>query len=184
MNDAHWLKRAGAAALAAGAMVVIVFLSWVPWRGPEGDRSELRVSWRIPAPSLRHCRPPTEAELEGVPGHMRPSEICNEETVAFHLTLLIGGDTLRAGPTRLTGRRARTLAVYERFPIPAGSHALEVSFVPASSPGLDAASPQMDSVRALGTTMSTRVVAAPGHVVLVTRDDSGRLVVSSTGPGR
>ena len=182
MNAANWLKRTGAAALAAGAMVVIVFMSQVPWRGPGSEGSELRVSWRMPAPSLRHCRPPTQAELEGVPGHMRPSEICNEETVPFGLIVLIDGDTLHAGPAWHPGRRARTLAVYERFPLPAGSHALEVSFVP-DSPRVDAASPQMDSVQALATTLSARVVAAPGDVVLVTRSDNGRLVIPSTGPG-
>ncbi len=182
MNCAHRLKRAGAAALAAGGMVVIVLLSQVPWRGLENDWSELRVSWRMPAPSLRHCRPPTEAELEGVPGHMRPAEICNEETVPFDLMVLIDGDTLHAGPAWHPGRRARTLAVYKRFPLPAGSHTLEVSFVPGSPP-LDAVSPQMDSVQALATTLSARVVAAPGGVVLVTRNDDGRLTITPPGPG-
>ena len=183
MSGANWLRRAAAAALAAGALAIVVFLSRVPWQGSGSGEGELRVSWRIPAPSVRHCRPPSEAELEGVPDHMRPAEICNEEVVPFDLTILIDGDTLHTGAAWHPGRRARTHTVYERFPIPAGSHVLEVSFLPGA-PRVDSGSPQMDSVQALATTLFARVVAAPGDVVLVTRNDSGRLVITPPGQGR
>ena len=149
----------------------MVWLSRVRWRNPPAEAAELRVSWRIPAPSDRQCRPPTDAELEGVLPHMRPTEICSDEAVPFRLSVVLDGDTLRSGPVAGAGGRARAITVYERFAIPPGSHDIVVGFIPdaanANAPGAPAA-----------MSLDASVTAAPGDVILVAPDNNGRLGVS------
>ena len=174
-------RRLTAAALAVAGLVGIVFLSRVQWRATAADAAELRVSWRIPAPSDRRCRPPTEAELRGVLPHMRPAEVCTDEAVSFRLTILLDGDTLRAGPVGRSSPRARTISVHERFPIPPGRHELEVNFLPdppASGSSGSATNPDPSgSSGDLTMVLSTTVAAGAGDVILVTPDDGGRLIV-------
>ena len=173
-------------------------------RGPDGDRPardrppvpgrvallgrgrrELRVSWRIPAPSNRRCRPPTEAELRGVLPHMRRRRCARTKRCPFRLTILLDGDTLRAGPVGRSSARARTVSVHERFPIPPGRHALEVSFLPDpptqsfdDSTTSPAANPDpSDSSGDPAMVLSTIVSADARDVILVTPDDGGRLAV-------
>ena len=178
MNGKTRLARCVGAALAAAGILAAVGLSRVPWRNPAAEMAELRISWRIPAPTNRRCRPPTEAELEGVLPHMRPSEICTNEAVPFWLDVVVDGDTLRSGPLARAGARARSVTVYERFAIPPGSQGLTVEFRPAAagrpSRGV-LPSPPSDS---LAMTLSTDVFVAPGDVILVARGDDGRLEVS------
>ena len=181
MSAARLARKAAAAALAAAGLLGIVLLSRVPWRPSAEDAAELRVSWRIPAPSNRRCRPPTEAELRGVLPHMRPTEVCTDEAVSFRLTILLDGDTLRAGPVGGSSPRARTMTVHERFPIPPGRHELEVNFLPdptASNSSGSATNPDPTGSSAdLAMVLSTTVAAGAGEVILVTPEDGGRLIV-------
>lgn len=170
MRTTTWARRLVAFAVAIAAVLAVVGLSRVRWRNPPADAAELRVSWRVPAPSNRQCRPPTDAELEGVLPHMRPTEICTDEAVPFRLTVLLDGDTLRSGPVAGAGGRARAITVYERFAIPPGSHDIVVGFVP------DAAN--ANAPEALVMSLGASVTAAPGDVILVAPDDNGRLGVS------
>lgn len=183
------VRRAAGAALAAAAVLVVVFLSRIGWGTTDPESAELRLSWRIPAPSHRQCRPPTEAELSGVLPHMRPTEICSDEAIPFHLGVRLDGDTLHSGPVERAGPRARTITVYMSFAVSPGSHALEVAFVPEPPPGADtggAGGPDpgrvpADSARGLAMTLSTTVSAAPGDVILVSPDEKGRLFVAPRG---
>ena len=165
-----WPRRFLASLLAIAALLTIVWLSQVRWRNPPADAAELRVSWRIPAPSDRQCRPPTDAELEGVLPHMRPTEICRDEAVPFRLSILLDGDTLRSGPVAGAGRRARAITVYERFAIPPGGHDIIVEFVPEAA--------NANAPEALAMSLRASVTAAPGDVILVAPDDNGRLGAS------
>lgn len=184
-------RRVAAAVLAIAALVALVLLSRVPWRSSDPDTAELRVSWRIPAPSHRQCRAPTEAELSGVLPHMRPTEICSDEAIPFHLTIRLNGDTLHSGTVARSGPRARTITVYRSFAVSPGSHTLEVAFLsempPEAEPGTetvstpDSASESPDSPRNLAMTLSTTVSAAPGDVILVSPDETGRLFVTPRG---
>lgn len=155
-----------AAVLAIAALAALLLLSRVAWRGSDPDVAELRLSWRIPAPSDRQCRPPTEAELRGVLPHMRPAEVCTDTRVPFRLTIRLNGDTLRSEPVADSGRRARTMTIYRSFTIPPGSHALDVAFLPELPPGTEGG---------FGMTLATRVSAGPGEVILVSLDENGRL---------
>lgn len=186
MSAATLARRAAAAALAVAGLLGIVLLSRVPWRPSAEDAAELRVSWRIPAPSNRRCRPPTEAELRGVLPHMRPTEVCTDEAVSFRLTILLDGDTLRGGPVGLSSPRARTISVHERFPIRPGRHALEVNFLPdlptRSSDGSPADPDPSGFPQGSAMRLSAAVVAGPRDVILVTPDDGGRLVAVTPRP--
>lgn len=178
-------RQVTAAAIAIAALAALVLLSGVPWRSSGPDAAELRLSWRIPAPSYRHCRPPTEAELSGVLPHMRPSEVCTDTAIPYRLTIRLNGDTLHSEPVERSGPRARTITVYKRFAVSPGNYALDVSFLPETQPGIElgvagAGAPNadpdsIDSPRNLAMTLSTRVAAGPGEVILVSRDENGRL---------
>jgi len=182
------VRRAAGAVLAAVVLIAMVFLSRIGWRSADPGTAELRLSWRIPAPSHRECRPPTEAELSGVLPHMRPTEICSDEAIPFHLGVLLAGDALHSGPVERAGPRARTITVYMSFAVSPGSHALEVAFVPEAPPDVEsegAGDPAShpgrvpaDSARELAMTLSTTVSAAPRDVILVSRDERGRLFVA------
>ena len=174
-----------AAALAIAALVALVLLSRLTWRASDPDHAELRLTWRMPAPSYRHCRPPTEAELAGVLPHMRPSEVSTDVATPFRLTVRLNEDTLYSEPVERSGPRARTLTLFSSFPVAPGSYALDVSFLPELPPdseggvlGAATANPASDSldfVQDLATTLNTRVVAGPREVILVSLDANGRL---------
>ncbi len=174
-----------AVAFAIAALVVLARLSQITWRSSVPDAAELRLSWRIPAPSHRHCRPPTEAELSGVLPHMRPSEVCTDVAIPFRLTVQLNGDTLHSEPVAKSGPRARTITIYRSFPVSPGSYALDVAFLPKTQPGIErdgaaagtAASDSVDSPQDLAMTLSARVAAGPREVILVSPDERGRLRV-------
>ena len=184
------VRRPTAAAIAAAALLVIVHLSYrVTWRSSSRDAAELRVSWRIPAPSHRVCRPPTEAEVRGVLPHMRPPEVCTDEAIPHRLTIRLNGSTLYSEPVERSGPRARTITVYRSFPLAPGDHDLKVAFLPEPAAGAgavaavaaaaDPAEESADSARGLAMTLAARMSVAPGDVVLVSRDENGRLMARS-----
>ena len=178
-------RQVGAASLAIAALVVLALLSRVTWRSSVPDAAELRLSWLIPAPSHRQCRPPTEAELSGVLPHMRPSEVCTDAAIPFRLTIRLNGDTLHSEPVERSGPRVRTITIYRSFPVSPGSHALNVTFLPDPQPEIEgavaeaaarnSASDSVDSSQDLAMTLSTRMAVAPRDVVLVSLDADGRL---------
>lgn len=186
-------RQSVAVALAIAALVVLALLSRVTWRSSDPDAAELRLSWRIPAPSYRHCRPPTEAELSGVLPHMRPSEVCTDTAIPFRLTVQLNGDTLYSEPIAKSGPRARTITIYKSFPVSPGSYALDVAFLPETQPGIEGgiadaatrntAADSPDSLQDLAMTLSTRVAVGPREVILVSPDANGQLSADSrTGP--
>lgn len=183
------VRRTAGAVLTAAAVLVMVSLSRINWPNTDPDGAVLRLSWRIPAPSHRQCRPPTEAELSGVLPHMRPTEICSDEPIPFHLGVQLDGDTLHSGPVERAGSRARTITVYRSFAISPGYHVLGVAFLPETPQGTEPGAPIVPSPpdsaagsagfpRDLAMTLDTTVSAAPGDVILVSPDENGRLFVA------
>lgn len=159
------------AAVAIAVLAVLVLLSQVTWRVADPDAAELRLSWRIPAPSYRQCRPPTEAELSGVLPHMRPSEVCTDTAIPFRLTIRLNGDTLHSEPVERSGRRGRTITIYRSFAVSPGSYALDVAFLPELPPDAQRGDADLN----LAMTLGTMVSAGRGDVILVSPDENGRL---------
>ena len=179
-------RQLAAVALAAAATAALVLLSRVNWEGSAADAAELRLSWRIPAPSYSECRPPTEAELRGVLPHMRPAEVCTDTEIPFRLTIRLNGDTLHSEPVTRSGARARTITIHRSFAISPGSYALDVAFLPELPPdnepgAVDAPAPDPAD---LAMTLSTRVSAGPRDVILVSPDENGRLATAGPAPKR
>ena len=168
-------RQVTAAALTIAVLAVLVLLSRVTWRAADPDAAELRLSWRIPAPSYRQCRPPTEAELSGVLPHMRPTEVCSDTPIPFRLTIRLNGDTLHAEPVERSGRRGRTITIYRSFPVSPGSYALDVALLPELPPDMERADADTESPQDLAMTLSAMVSAGPGDVILVSPDENGRL---------
>lgn len=190
-----WARRMAAVALASAALVALVLLSRVTWRSSDPDAAELRLSWRIPAPSYRECRPPTEAEVSGLLPHMRPSEVCTDTAIPFRLTIRLNGYTLHSEPVARSGPRARTMTIYQSFAVSPGDYALDVAFLPelpAENGRSDvdartrtAASDSANSPQDLAMTLATPVSAGPGDVILVARDEDGGLsAIGSAGRRR
>ncbi len=167
-------RRALAVALALGAPFALASLSEVEWTPPGSDMAELRVSWRQPAPIERTCRPPTAAEIEGVPAHMRPAEVCEERALELRVTVVLDGDTVHTAPIGSRGRRARAATVYETFAMPPGERRIEVSIEPDSALEGDGGARASDTLR---TSLVAQATAAPGAVVVVTRGADGALAV-------
>jgi len=126
---------------------------------------------------------------------MRPSEVCTDTAIPFRLTIRLNGDTLRSEPVTRSGSRARTITVYRSFAVAPGSYALDVAFLPvlptdarrgaADERTRDPASDSEDFLQDLAMTLSTRVSAGPGDVILVSPDENGRLsAVGSATRGR
>lgn len=175
-------RQVTAAALAIAALAALVLLSGVPWRSSDSDAVELRLSWRIPAPSYRQCRPPTEAELSGVLPHMRPSEVCTDTAIPYRLTIQLNGDTLHSEPVERSGPRVRTITIYRKFPISPGSHSLNVALLPELPPDMERLDGAADAPPDLAMTLRAEVSAGPGEVVLVSLDEDGRLSATTPCP--
>ena len=173
-------RRVTAGALAIAALGAMVVLSRVSWRSSDPDVGELRLSWRVSAPSQRSCRPPTEDELSGVLPHMRPTEICTDTAISFRLAVRLNGETLHSAPVERSGPRARRITVHESFALAPGDHALEVDFLPEPPPEGEGAGG--DGGAEIAMTLSTRVTVGPRQVILVGRDENGGLF--AVGPPR
>ncbi len=163
------------AAVALAGMLALARLSNLAWEAPGGDLALLRLSWRVPTPATRQCRPPTPAELEGVLPHMRPTEVCVEHTYALRLTTLLDNDTMEAAVIGQGGAHARTITVYRSYPVPPGAYRIQVSLRPDVSP---AGPPTNEAMDALDMTVADNVAMSPGQVVLVTRGVSGQLEIA------
>lgn len=184
-------RRVGGALCAVGVLLATVVLSRVAWQSADPDMAELRLSWRIPAPALQECRPPTEAELRDVLPHMRPTEICTDEAIPFRLTIALDGHTLLSEPIVRSGPRARTITVFRSFRILPGSYALEVAFLPelppgpergvADAPDGDSAPEPAQSLLDLATTLRARISVDPGDVILISPNENGQLAVMDPG---
>jgi hypothetical protein len=147
--------------------LAIVAGSQVPYRvSPEQD-ARIRLSWRAPPPRVDECRPPTEADLKGLPPHMRPGEICEGRFLPFRLRVEIDGEGALDREILPAGaRRDRPVYVYEDLQLEPGTHDLVVRFEVA-----DGTEPVASKVPPLE--LDARIELGPREVVLVTRKDQG-----------
>lgn len=141
--------------------------SRLPWDTAQDVGAMLRLSWRHVAPTSQTCRPPREDEIQGVPPHMRPREVCEGGPVPYGLVLVVDGDTL---VDRTVSRaRERAVSVLDELDVTPGLHRIQVAFRPDS---LVAGS------RAPALELDERIGFLPGRIVLVTLDGGGLTVVT------
>jgi hypothetical protein len=158
-------------ALLLGAGVVLG--SRVPF-GAAPEAAVVRMSWRAVGRHVESCRAPTEAELAGVPEHMRQKEICERRLLPFRLVLRVDGAPALDELVRPSGaRHDRPSYVFRELPVPSGSHRIEVRF---GEEGATEPAPPLE--------LDATVALAPGAVALVTRvgDEGDRLAIELPPP--
>ena len=159
---------AGQAVLyAAFAGFVGVFAVWPRYQHLEPDQALLKLSFSHAGDRVGECRSRTTEELAKLPPNMRAPLDCPRERSPVTVEVELDDRLIArraAPPSGLSGDGAST--VYERFPLPAGAHRLEVT--------VD------DSVRVPGPTWKREenVTLAPGRVLVVDIDpEKGGIVI-------
>ena len=163
------LRALAAAVVTVGALLAVGWLSRVPvGAGPASeDDAVIRLAWRLRAESeATDCRRPTPEELAELPAHMRNPDACMGAGLAFHLAVSVDGREVVSDTLEPAGARGdRPVFVLREIPVPAGEHALAVTFRPLGDGAADA------------HTLQRSVRLEPRRVLLVTWDaDAGRLV--------
>lgn len=180
----------------AVAALGLAALSGVPFDAAGADAGAvLRLSWRTRVAAVRECREPTEEELARLPAHMRRDRICDWRVPPHRLRVRVDGRVLEDATIEAAGVRGdRPLYVYREFPLPPGTHELEIRFSPlrddedeghAEEEGHGKEEPGADAEeRELRLALRGWVEMSSGDVILVTFDpDRGRLVVRDAGDG-
>lgn len=160
----------GAAVLAAA----IVLGSRVAWMAEPGDDGLIRLSWKAVGERVEACRAPSPEELQALPAHMRPKEICDGALASFRLTVSIDSLPVAARTLRAPGtRHDRPTTVYEEFAVAPGRHRLEIRFVSEPPEGVPSSLPPL--------VLARDVDVAAREIVLITRTEDAELRVE---PGR
>ncbi len=154
------------------AIVAIAALSGVSYSTPHAEQAVIRLSLEVDSGDQGSCRPPTDAELEGVAPHMRPTEVCETTDATQTFTLWVDGDSIAA---RTIGGSGANF-IYEDIPVPAGRRNIRASLkeVGASdAPELD--TPESD--QADSNQVEETVDLQIGRVVLLSQRNH-RLVLT------
>jgi len=159
--------------VAIAATALLVTLSNVTTRVAASEDALVRLSWREVGERTRECRPPTEAELAGLPEHMRMDEVCEGRLAAWRLEVRVDGEMRVEREVRPSGAREdRPTYVFEELPVGPGPHELEVDFRVVGS-----------AADSAGRSLRAEIDPSPRAVVLVTRDAAGEgLVLRRPGP--
>ena len=171
------------AARSVGLGLALVFtagLGWwsqMPYEGAGSDGALLRFSWRAPGQRLEQCREPTEEELEGLPDHMRPQQICERAMRPFDLRIEVDDSVVVDAVVRAPGAQGdRPISVLRDVPTFAGPHRVRVAFGPTASAPSDAQTER--PVR-----LDRTVDLGAGDIAVITLDESGRAFRVLTGAG-
>ena len=150
-TDRAWPRRAGTfilrAAVALASMAAIGAVAHLPLGAPPAT-SALRIALRTQHARVELCHVPSEAELAGVPAHMRQSKICTETAIDFRLRVTVDGATRLDRLISHRGvRRNRPLVVDELIAVPPGRRAVTIEFAPIRPEGFEGAFESVASYR-------------------------------------
>lgn len=139
----RWL--AGAALVAGGGWLTAV-LSVLPWRDPGAEGATLRLAWSGRPERIEVCRPLSEAELAGVPVHMRRRVQCEGRAARYGLEVRIAGGLLQDTLSGGGARQDRPIHLLRDFTITPGTHPLRIVLRRLDSlpPGSDTAMGRAD----------------------------------------
>ena len=123
------LPRYAGQAVAYGVfMVLVAYFSASPaYTHLDPEQALLKVSFSHAGDPVRECRRLTPEEIAELPPNMRRPDDCPRERVPLFLVVELDGTVLYEGalpPTGLWGDGPSN--VYERFPLPSGSHRLSL----------------------------------------------------------
>lgn len=170
--------KGGAKALAvllSGALLVVLgALSRAPIQGEHGDSAALRLTWRVRGEEVGECRRPSAEELAELPTHMQNPDACVGSIPPYRLTAEVNGALRADALVEPAGARGdRPLYVYEELLLEPGTHRIRVRF--AREDGEDEDGSGASGLGALEYEGS--VTLGIGEILLVTRDEEGRLDV-------
>jgi len=160
-------------ALALALLLGVGALAHLPLGAP-ADGAAIRLAVRTSAGKLEICRDVPPEELAQLPVHMRQPRICEEQPVAYRLTLSVDGIPVHAVRAERRGLRSdRALVIDDLVLIAAGRRSLVVELepeVPAGTPGASAAALPRGELR--------QTIDLPaGRIALVTWEASSGLSV-------
>lgn len=162
------LRTTLAAIVTAGFTAMLVVCSQIPYEPDTRETALVRLSWRAVGDRLEECRAPTQEELDALPLHMRPKEICGSRLTPFALSVSLDGVAVYSGQIRASGAREdRPTYVFHQFEVAPGTHRLSVRFAP-----------DREGSASAPLVLDETVTLAPREVLLVTQDsDSDQLIV-------
>ncbi len=158
---------AQAAAYASFAALIGVFADWPVYTHFPADQGLIKLSFTHTSQRKAECRRRTREELAKLAPNMRKPLDCSRGRVPLTIELALDGDLVyrdTVPPGGFSGDAPSR--VYERFPVPVGSHRIAVRM--------------RDSARAEGFdyVLETDVQVAPRQVVVVDfRSESGSFVL-------
>jgi len=124
--------------VALGILLGVEALAHLPLGRP-AEGAAVRLAVRTAAGKIEICRDASPAELAQLPIHMRQPRLCEEQPVAYRLTLAVDGEEIHSVRAERRGMRGdRPLVIDDLVAIPAGRHDLVVSLEPEVPPGTPA----------------------------------------------
>jgi hypothetical protein len=178
------LRRATAGVATVVLVALLALLSGVPYTAEPAQRAIVRLSWRARGERVQRCRRPSDEELEKLPVHMRPREICERGIVPYRLRVRVDDSLAVDALVRAGGAQGdRPLFVFAEVPLSPGTHRLAIAFEREGSDHKKAGSENEESdnqetgdLRETPPrlTLEQTVTLAPRAIVLVTYDDEQR----------
>jgi len=173
--------------LGLGLAIATAWLSaWPVQMGDDTPR--LRVAFRSAHRQTRLCRPPTTAELAGVPAHMRRKELCQAWEIPYRLRIAVDEQTLADHELKGGGMRGdRPVFVEEEFPLVPGVHRVAVAFtpqppeLPAEAAGWRPADRERfvaEGRQAPAWTIHRPITFTPGRVVMLSLGQPSEFIVT------
>lgn len=157
---ASWAGRA--LAYGAYAAVLGVFSAWPPYAYWPADTGQLKVSLSVPGDHKEACRKRTRDELAKLPPNMRAPMKCSRERAPVAIEVTFDGKPLYRAVREATGlSKDGASAFYEKFAIPAGTHAVSVRL-------------SLDGGKSFPHVLESALDLAPGQAVVLGFDGPGK----------
>lgn len=123
---------------AIGVVALLAYLSAAPVPYHSGETARLRLSWSARPERIEVCRTLSEEELELLAEHMRQRVSCEGEFASYTLRIAVDGTMLDESVVRGAGlRNDRPLFLLRDYPVPPGTHRLQISLTRRETPSAD-----------------------------------------------
>lgn len=123
---------------AIGVVALLAYLSAAPVPYHSGETARLRLSWSARPERIEVCRTLSEEELELLAEHMRQRVSCEGEFASYTLRIAVDGTMLDESVVRGAGlRNDRPLFLLRDYPVPPGTHRLQISLTRREIPRAD-----------------------------------------------
>jgi hypothetical protein len=123
------LRRGLGVIVAFATAFGIAWLSHAPYHIRPSDAALIRLAWSARPERIESCREPSEAELAGLPAHMRQKVVCEGTSARYRLRVSRDGAPVLDEVVRGSGlRHDRPLYLLRDLPTAPGRHEIVVRF--------------------------------------------------------